>query len=254
MRVDRVGERAVPELAVDVGRDRAADGDVARAGHDHREPSEREEHAHQHLDADARLDRAGALGDVELEDAVELRAPHDVAAARSARRRRSCGRARARRCRARRAGARPSTSRRASLGAARLPHLRAARRGAAPAGQHLACAPSVSPCQPPCTAIREAHHPHHADREQHAIGEHELFGRAAVALREQQRVAEDAERERHDRELEPRLLADGRRLLERPEAVGEDRDARRRPRGRSRGTPRCSPRASAGGSIAPAPS
>ena len=81
MRCDGVGERAVPELAVDVGGDRAADGDVPRAGHDHREPSERQEHAHQHLDADAGLDRAGPLGDVELEDAVELRAAHDVAAA-----------------------------------------------------------------------------------------------------------------------------------------------------------------------------
>jgi hypothetical protein len=39
--LDEVGERTVPELAVDVGGDGPADGDVAGAGDDHREPTER---------------------------------------------------------------------------------------------------------------------------------------------------------------------------------------------------------------------
>ena len=52
--LDGVAEAAEPELAVDVGGDRAADGDVAGAGHDHREPAERDERAHQHVEAHAR--------------------------------------------------------------------------------------------------------------------------------------------------------------------------------------------------------
>ena len=69
------------ELAVDVGGDRAADGHVAGAGHDHRKPAEGKEHPHEHLDAHARLDRAGSLLRIQLEDAIELGAAHDVAPA-----------------------------------------------------------------------------------------------------------------------------------------------------------------------------
>ena len=95
-------------------------------------------------------------------------------------------------------------------GSARLPHLRARRCRASPAGEHLAARSVVrhrrASRQPPCTAT--AKHTAHTktDSEQHTIGEYELFGRAAVALRKQQRVAQDAERERDDRDLEPGLL------------------------------------------------
>ena len=68
---DRVGEAAVPELAVDVGGDRPADGDMPRPGYDHREPADGQEDAHQHLDAHARLAVERAARGVEAEDAIE---------------------------------------------------------------------------------------------------------------------------------------------------------------------------------------
>ena len=54
---------------------------------------------------------------------------------------------------------------------------------------------------------------------EHAVGEHDLLGRAATALLDEERVAEDGEHERHDRELEPGVVAGVRGVLERPQAV-----------------------------------
>ncbi len=72
--LDVVGERAVAELAVDVGGDRAADRDVARARDDHREPTERQQYAQQRVETHAALDGDGALVDVDREDRVEVAA------------------------------------------------------------------------------------------------------------------------------------------------------------------------------------
>ena len=143
---DGIGEGTVPELAVDVGCDGTADGHVARAGHDERKPSERKEHPHQHLDAHARFDRAGPLRGVEIEDPVELCAPHDVAAA-------VLGRVAVAPAQpARHDATRVVTAlARAFLDepkdvarAGGLPNLRARRRGTAPAGQHLAVRTALS--------------------------------------------------------------------------------------------------------------
>ena len=76
----RVAEAPEPVLAVDVGGDRAADGDVAGTGNDHGEPAERDERAHQRVEAHARFDRAPPLLHVELEHAVHVGEPQHRAA------------------------------------------------------------------------------------------------------------------------------------------------------------------------------
>ena len=54
----------------------------------------------------------------------------------------------------------------------------------------------------------EAEHPQEAQDLEDPVGEHDLLGRAAAALVDDQRVAQHGEHERHDRELEPEVVAD----------------------------------------------
>ena len=199
----------------------------------------------QRLDAHAALDGARCPSSTSSSRTrSRLRAATRRRRPRSARRRRSCGRGRARST-PRAAGARDARDdvlEVAGLGA------RVARVGAVrpqPGEQLLAT--TVGPRQPTVHRDREEHHPHAPDHEQHAVGEHELFGRAAVALVEQQRVAEDAEHERHDRQLEPHLVRRPPPTSRTP--TGSTRGSRRstRPRARSSGSSRCTPRASGGG-------
>jgi hypothetical protein len=71
--VPRERARDVVVLAVDVGADRPADGDVARAGGDRHEPAERQQQAHQRVQGDARVAEHGAALDVDGVDAVQAR-------------------------------------------------------------------------------------------------------------------------------------------------------------------------------------
>ncbi len=56
-------------------------------------------------------------------------------------------------------------------------------------------------------AQRERDHPDQPDDLQHAVGEHDLLGRAATALVDDERVPQHRDDERHDREPEPRVVA-----------------------------------------------
>ena len=147
---------------------------------------------------------------------------------RSARRRRSCGRGRAgsRRARRRASERRPArSSRRGSHTAARLGAVRP---------QPVRTSWPAS--QPPCTATAKHTTQTAPIASSTRSREHELFGRAALALVEQQRVAQDAERERDDRELEPGRRADRSPTSRTPR--GSTRGWRRstRPHARTRGS------------------
>ncbi len=67
------GARDVVVLAVDVGPDRAADGDMAGAGRHRYEPAERQQHLHQSVQGDPRVAQHGAAGDVDGVDSVQAR-------------------------------------------------------------------------------------------------------------------------------------------------------------------------------------
>ena len=66
--LDVVGEAAVDVvvLAVHVGRDRAADGDLARARGDRHEPAEGDHRAHERVEADAGVDPDDAVLEVDV--------------------------------------------------------------------------------------------------------------------------------------------------------------------------------------------
>ena len=66
-----------------------------------------------------------------------------------------------------------------------------------------------------------------ADQLHDAVGQHDLFGRAATALVDDERVAQHRDDERHDREPEPGVVAGVGGVLERPQAVRGDHHARR---------------------------
>src|SRR5919199_4434927 len=72
---------------------------------------------------------------------------------------------------------------------------------------------------------REERDPRGGQREEHAVGEHELLGRAAAALVEEERVAQEEQHERHDRQLGEDRQRRVRRV-ERPQAVRGDDDRR----------------------------
>ena len=180
--LDVVGERSVAELAVDVGGDRAADRDVARPRDDHREPTQREQHAQQRVEAHAALDGDGALVDVDREDRVEVAARQHVAA---------------------------GVLRGVAVGTTQAPRDHAARARRGDLGDDVfedrpvgARSRASARCAPNRRAVRDAagsatvmsrtvHREREEDRPQHthqqedAIGEHEILGRAAAALLEQ---------------------------------------------------------------------
>ena len=88
----------------------------------------------------------------------------------------------------------------------------------------------------------------------HRVVEEQLFGRAAFTEVEQERVAQDAEHERDDGELEPQRVP---RCGRRPRTpIGNRRGSRSstRPRARIRGRPRSTARASGGAGSRSSPS
>ena len=95
-------------------------------------------------------------------------------------------------------------------------------RGAPPAGEELDGARGQ-----PWTPSANDDDPEHAEDLDDPVAEHDLLGRAAAALLDHERVAEHREHERDDRQAEPRGVAGRRRVLERPEAVRGEHDARR---------------------------
>ena len=245
--LDRVAERAVPELAVDVGGDRAADGHVTRAGH---RPSGTSRAAGTPASASRcsrrprpcrfpSRRRARGCGRAACSGRRRRR--------RSARRRRSCGRAHGRRSRGRRR--RPVSIRpRDVVGAPRLPHVGAGRRGATPAGEHLAVRAVDRVLSADMNRDREATRPTRGRCPSRTRSEStSSSGAPPSPWVSKQRVTQDAEGERHDRELEPRPARRPAPTSRTP--TGSTRGSRRstRRRARSSGTPRCNRRANAGG-------
>ena len=98
---DVVGERAMAELAVDVGCDRAADRDEARAGDHHREPTEGEQRAQQACRGSRRSRRSPCPSRRRSRARCRGWCTTTRRRRRSARRRRTNGRGRARSRRAR---------------------------------------------------------------------------------------------------------------------------------------------------------
>ena len=70
----------------------------------------------------------------------------------------------------------------------------------------------------------ERHDPGHAEQLQHPVAGEHLLGRPAVALLDEQEVAEHRRQHRHDRQLVERQIGAGQLLgLQRPQAIADDR-------------------------------
>src|SRR6266536_5323489 len=74
-------------------------------------------------------------------------------------------------------------------------------------------------------ADREACEQERAEHLEDAVAEYDFLGRAATSLLHGERVPEDGEHERDDRQPEPELVANLVRLFERPQRVASDGDA-----------------------------